>query len=158
MDDAGARRLLKLSGLVAVVFGVLGILRGVLDVRGRPVDRATRDAAQRELGVPRAWLASVDSEFRFYAAWYAGSGGAALYLARRRDLAPPAVAAIGATWVTAGLGRLLSSRAWGRPHDVYVVLTGVELVVGGILLGKALPRWRDATEPGHARSAAGRAS
>jgi hypothetical protein len=149
VDDSSVRRLLNLSGIVAVVFGMLGIYRGVLDVRGRPVDGATLDVERDELAVPRTWVASVDSEFRFYAAWYAGSGLAALYLAQRRDLAPSAVGAIGATWVTAALGRLRSSRAWGRPHGVYVALTGVELIVGGILLGKALPRAPTATGLGH---------
>jgi hypothetical protein len=74
VDDSSVRRLLNLSGIVAVVFGMLGIYRGVLDVRGRPVDGATLDVERDELAVPRTWVASVDSEFRFYAAWYAGSG------------------------------------------------------------------------------------
>lgn len=142
MNDPSVRGLLRLSGIVAMVFGTVGVTRGILDVRTRHGATATDELTDGGLTVPRSWLASVDSEFRFYAAWYAASGAAAMHVAGRPQLAPSAVGAVGTIWVTAGLGRLLSTRVWGRPHALYRALTGVELLVGSVLLARAVPRLR----------------
>lgn len=111
-------------GVVAVVFGLQGVVQGADEVlggggRGRgPTDD------------------SVESEFRFYAAWYAVAGVLALWASRRvgtdesrfvvRLLAGGA--ALGAT------GRVIALATIGWPHRLYVALLVVEYAIAVGLL------------------------
>lgn len=139
MDEASIKRVLLVTGSAATVFGALGVVRGIDDVRGR-------SRQHRRPGDDR-WLANVDSEFRFFAAWYAAVGTqtvrAGLPAAPgRRD-----VRWVGAAWLASAIGRALSIRSRGRPHVLYLVLMGVEVGIGVLLCGRTRCRtieWRSA--------------
>ncbi|MBW3657957.1 MAG: DUF4345 domain-containing protein [Actinobacteria bacterium] len=121
--DERIRRLVFVTGAVATVLGALGVVRGIDDVRGRPGESRPEDAP---------WLASVDSEFRFFAAWYATVGA---WSVREAATADPGrdVRWVGAAWLASATGRALSIRSHGRPHGLYLVLMGVELGLGMLL-------------------------
>lgn len=110
-----------LAGLggVAILAGSHDVLRGALGVRGTrttPVDP------------------SLDSELRFFAAWYVVAGALMVRAARAPEREGSAVRLISAGWFVAALGRLLSLRSAGRPHELYVALTAAELVIAGGLV------------------------
>jgi hypothetical protein len=108
---------LSIIGAVATSFGALGVLRGAAGVhRGG-------DAS-----------ANVDSELRFFAAWYAVLGGLVLRAARRPETEATAVRACGAGFLLAAVGRLLSIRAVGPPSKVFKVLLGFELAVPAVIV------------------------
>jgi peptidoglycan/LPS O-acetylase OafA/YrhL len=104
-----ARRLDLTMGAVAVAAGASGLARGAAEVFG------SRDAST-----------NVDSEYRFYAAWYLVAGVLAL-------TRPPedrrGQAAFAAGFGTAALGRILSIRSRGWPHPFQRFLLAVEVVL-----------------------------
>ena len=77
---------------------------------------------------------SVDSELRFYAAWYAGVGLVLLWSALNLDSATKVVRTVCAVLLLGALGRVLSMIAVGRPHGVYLVLLGIEVVLPVVIL------------------------
>ena len=76
----------------------------------------------------------VDSELRFYAAWYVGVGLLMLWTAPRVESATLAVRAVCGVLLLAAAGRIISVMQVGRPPDVYLWLLGVELAVPLVLL------------------------
>ena len=114
------RRLLALSGLVALAAGGYQAARGLEATPGR------RAAGDR-------WLTDVDSELRFYATWYAATGALALHLARRGP-SVGASRAMGAAWLAAGIARTHGAYQVGRPSPLYQALGASELVLGSMLL------------------------
>ncbi|HEX2038507.1 MAG TPA: DUF4345 domain-containing protein [Acidimicrobiales bacterium] len=118
-----SRRLLQaylfVLGTVATVFGLQGVLAGVRGVRDstRGVDFGERGAR------------NVDSELRFFAAWYALAGALLLRAAPRPEAATATVRGTSVALWLAAFGRVLSLRAAGRPHRTYVVLLGIEIVI-----------------------------
>lgn len=127
MDEASIKRVLVVTGTVATVFGTLGLVRGVDEVRGRPEQQRRPTADQ--------WLANVDSEFRFFAAWYAAVGTQTVRAAVTRGPGRGDVRWIGAAWLASATGRALSIRSRGRPHALYLVLMGVEICLGVLSCG-----------------------
>jgi hypothetical protein len=103
--------LVVLAG-VAISFGALTVLSGGSTIPGEETVRP-----------------SVDSELRFFAAWYVGAGVFLLGLARRPEHEGRAIRGVCAILVLAAIGRLLSMAAVGRPHAVFLALTVVELVI-----------------------------
>jgi hypothetical protein len=118
MSGVRTSTLLRASGAVAVVMGLHGVLTGT-----RGVARGPRD-------VPFPGRANVDSEFRFFAAWYAVTGALSLRAAEAPDGDDVTTRAIGAGWLLAALGRLRAMRASGRPHPLFLLLLAAELVLG----------------------------
>ena len=102
---------------MAVTFGLQGVLQGGRGVRG---------AARVD--------PNVDSELRFFAAWYALAGVLVLRAARGPEAATATVRGVGAALWLAAFGRVLSWRREGRPHRVFVTLLGVELAVPVVLV------------------------
>ena len=119
-----------LSG-AAVIRGVLVPLAAVATGTGALV--ALRGTAAIPGGAPT--VASNDSVLRFYAVWWAAQGPATLRLARAPRLDPTEVRAVCATTFLGGLARLAATRASGRPHPLFVVVTGVELLTPLAVLG-----------------------
>ena len=117
-------RLLRSAGWVAVVAGVQGVLGGTPKVIGAGHDGAGPNS-------------SVDSEFRFYAAWYVVGGVQMLRLARHNERDVRDVDVIAAGWLLAALGRVASARSLGRPQPLYVALTAAEFALPPILVGLA---------------------
>lgn len=78
--------------------------------------------------------ADVDSEFRFYAVWYAVLGVLVLRAARRPESEGVVVQACGAGFLAAACTRLLSWQATGRPHGFLRFLTVVEFVIPAVIV------------------------
>ena len=77
----------------------------------------------------RAIDPSVDSEIRFYAAWYAVAGALMHAAARNPDLDRSLRPAFELGWALAAVSRLISTKAVGRPHPLFVGLAVAEAAV-----------------------------
>ena len=105
--------------------GLVGVATGVGGVLGHDRTRA----------VPGPGTANVDSEFRFFSAWYAAMGAVAINTAKvSPDTRRPTVAVLGAGWLLAASGRALASVRSGSPHPLFRVLGGVEAALGTAFL------------------------
>jgi Domain of unknown function (DUF4345) len=71
--------------------------------------------------------AAVESELRFYAAFYVAYGLAVLRVAPRADTDTHAVRALAGALLVAGLSRALGWLAVGRPHTLQRGLLVIEL-------------------------------
>jgi hypothetical protein len=115
LPDSGSRSalrsLLYLGGGVATVAGLDTVIRGA---RSLP--------AQKLLANP-----SVESELRFYAAFYVAYGLAVLRVAPRADRDTTGVRAVAGALFLAGLARAVGWRVVGRPHRVQRALLVIEL-------------------------------
>ena len=109
--------LLRLLALIPITAGLASVLLGSAVVPGA--------------GDPGA---SVESELRFYGAWWVGAGVFLWWLApqvgrRRRELRVFAgLLALGAT------GRLIGLAVDGEPHWQFLALMGIEYAVSAALL------------------------
>ena len=113
--------LLGAMGVVAAAAGADGVLRGASGVR----------AAGRV-------SADVDSEFRFFAAWYAAFGVLLLDAARGREGTERTVRIASGGLLAGAIGRVLSIRRFGRPSVLYRILMAIEIVLPVLVLA-----WRD---------------
>lgn len=117
-----ADHLLEVIGGIATLAGARGVVVGAAEAPGHA-----------------AVSANVDSEYRFYAAWYLVFGLTLLRAARRGsfDRARAQECAIG--FGVAAAGRLLSARRLGPPSRGQQVLLAIEVVIV-MWLGAALRR------------------
>jgi hypothetical protein len=99
-----------LGGAVATAAGLHTVIAGA------------RSVPRQELANP-----SVESELRFYAAFYVAYGFAVLRAAPRADRDSATVRALAAALLLAGLGRAAGWLAVGRPDRLQVVLLAIEL-------------------------------
>ena len=116
MAERAFQWFLTLLGLVGLIAGGVTVLTGAALIAGG----ATASA-------------SVDSELRFYAAWYAAAGGAVLHAARRPVDRRGVLVAVCAALLLAATGRAISLLTVGTPHRLYVVLMVVELVLPAVV-------------------------
>ena len=123
-------------GLVATVAGASGVLRGPAEVRG-----AT------------AISAPVDSEYRFYAAWYAVFGVLLGRAAREPEGEALLVRAAAAGLLAAAAGRVVSIRKLGSPNRSQQALLALEVAIPTVLVP-----WHAAVVRAHDRAAAGSGS
>lgn len=84
-------------------------------------------AGARSLPRQAAANPSIESELRFYAAFYVAYGLAALRVAPRADRDPAAVRALAGALFLAGLARAGAWRTVGKPHKLQLGLLAVEL-------------------------------
>ena len=98
------------AGLTTVLFGVDSIL-GAEDVSG-----------------------TVDSEMRFYAVWYVGTGLVLLRAVPRLEYERPTISFVALLFFVAGCARVLSWIVEGKPHTAAVVLMVIELALPFIIL------------------------
>ena len=110
-----------------VVIAVMGA--GILVVGLDAVIRGA-DAIPGTASAP----ARIDSEVRFFAAWYAVAGALLLVAARRTELMRVVVIAVGAGFGLAACGRALSWATVGRPESLQVVLMYVEFGIALVLI------------------------
>jgi hypothetical protein len=111
------KALFYVAGTVATVAGLDTVIRGVRSVpRQRP-------------GNP-----SIESELRFYAAFYTAYGLAVLGVAPRADRDTSAVRALSGALFVAGLARAGGWIAAGRPHPLQRFLLGIELVAPPLIV------------------------
>jgi hypothetical protein len=117
MTQRGLQIVLTILGLIALVFGVVGVITGgagVLD--GGHVS------------------ANVDSELRFFAAWYAGAGVLLLWVRRRVETETTVIRGVCAVLLLAAVGRVVSIIAVGTPHLAFLFLMAVEFAVPVIVI------------------------
>ena len=102
---------------MAVVEGARGVLQGTDQViaGGRP-------------------SANVDSEYRFYSAWYCVLGIVLLRAGRRPEAATTTVRATGAGFLMAACGRVLPMRCRGQPHPTQKILMGLEFGIPAVIV------------------------
>ena len=106
-----------LGGGVATTAGLYTVLAGA------------KSLPSQELGNP-----SVESELRFYAAFYVAYGLVALRVAPRADRDTMAVRALAGALFLAGLARAGGWRAVGRPHGVQRALLVIELAAPPLIV------------------------
>jgi uncharacterized protein DUF4345 len=73
--------------------------------------------------------ANVESELRFYSAFWAGFGVLALHAARRPEREAALLKGLALFLFLAGVARVLAWLASARPDDPYLVLLGLELTL-----------------------------
>ena len=120
------RATLRVAGTVAIGAAVSQMATGVRGVRGFDWRVATDH-------LPAVSLASLDSELRFYAAWYAVAGVLMHRAANDEALDRALRPLIAAGWGTAALSRVLSARRIGRPDRLFLALGGAELALAAVL-------------------------
>jgi hypothetical protein len=116
-SDRGLRAVLTAIGGVATVAGARAVVQGAAEAPGGG-----------------RFSAEVDSEYRFYGAWYHVFGLLMLRAARRPHGDATMVRACAFGFLVAASGRALSMRSRGRPHPSQVALMAVELAVPAVLL------------------------
>ena len=104
-------------GAVATIEGLRGVLQGAHQVIGGGLVSA-----------------NVDSEYRFYSAWYAAMGVLLLHAARHPEREGPVVRAAAGGFLAAASGRALSARVSGPPHPTQRALMMVEFALPAILI------------------------
>jgi hypothetical protein len=117
MTRQGLQVVLRILGLVAFVLGTLTVVIGGASVVGGGDVTPT-----------------IDSELRFYAAWYAAAGVVLLRAAPRVESAGPTIRAFCAVLFVCGLARLLSVITGGTPHPVALVLMVLEFVIPALVV------------------------
>jgi hypothetical protein len=110
LDRRALRAVFCVGGAVATVAGLHTAAAGAKSIAGQSMANA-----------------SVESELRFYAAFYVAYGLAALRLAPRADRDSAAVRALAGTVFLAGLARASGWLAVGKPHPVQRGLLVIEL-------------------------------
>jgi hypothetical protein len=112
------RGLLYLGGAVATAAGLDTVIRGARSIPGRQPANA-----------------AVESELRYYGAFYAAYGLAVLRVAPRADRDPAAVRAVAGALMLAGLSRAGGWLAAGPPHPVQRALLAIELAAPPVMVG-----------------------
>ncbi len=117
MSRNALRALIYVGGMVATTAGLDTVIRGA-----------------RSLPRQKVANASVESELRFYAAFYTAYGLAALRVAPNADRDATAVRALSGTLFLAGLARAGGWLAVGRPHGLQRTLLVVELAAPPVIV------------------------
>jgi hypothetical protein len=113
----GLQATLTILGVTAVTFGALTVLTGAAGVvAGGPVS------------------ASVDSEMRFYAAWYLAAGVLLLRTVARVESEGATIRAICAVLFLAACARVVSLLAVGAPHPIFLVLMAIEFAIPAVVV------------------------
>jgi hypothetical protein len=110
MSGRGLRAAVGAAGAIATLAGLDTVVRGARSVAGDP----------------RAG-AALESELRFYSAFYVAYGIALLRVAPGADRDPGAVRALAAALFGAGLARAAAWRQTGAPHPAQRALLALEL-------------------------------
>jgi hypothetical protein len=129
------RAVLSLIGVVATFEGARGVVQGASQV----VDGGRVSA-------------NVDSEYRFYAAWYHVLGLLLLSAARRPEAEARIIRACAGGFLLAACGRVLSMRAVGPPHRLQKVLMALEFVIPAVIVPWQAQVARELTTDGQDRS------
>ena len=112
MSRRGLQVVLGILGAVAFVFGGLALFTGVSFISGGETASA-----------------SVDSELRFYAAWYAAAGVGLLLAVPRVESATTTIRVLFSFLFVAACGRAISIVVVGAPHRTFVILMIIEFAL-----------------------------
>lgn len=122
---------LVVLGCVAMIFGALGVVAGAAGIPGGA-----------------AAAPNVDSELRFYAAWYVAAGAMLLRVAARPRAETITLRIVCGALVLGAFGRVLSLLTVGRPATVFVVLMAVEFAIAAVVLAWHTAAARRVAHPG----------
>jgi hypothetical protein len=129
----GLRAIFYAGGTVATTAGLYTVLAGAKSLPGQGLANL-----------------SVESELRFYAAFYVAYGLAALRIAPRADRDTAAVRALAGALFLGGLARAGGWRFTGRPHRLQRALMVVELAAPPLIVvwqtrlaARSATRYRD---------------
>jgi hypothetical protein len=114
------RALLGVAGLVPIAAGVHTLLAG-----GRSIPPWRRANPM------------IESELRYYSAFYVAYGATALGAAAREEIDPATVKGLAAAMFLGGLGRVGAWLAAGRPHPLQRALLALELAVPPLLVSES---------------------
>jgi hypothetical protein len=89
----------------------------------------------------------LESELRFYSAFYVAYGLLVVRTARRTQLDPAAVRALAGTLFLAGLGRAGAWLTVGRPHPFQQALLAIELAAPPLVVAEQARLRRRAGSP-----------
>ena len=106
------RAILTLIGLTATLTGIFAVLTG----------------SSGQVGGTQA-APSVESELRFFAAFWIAYGAAALYVAPRAVREIHAVRALALFLFLGGIARVIAWIADGRPNTLFIVLLAFEVLL-----------------------------
>jgi hypothetical protein len=120
MTNRHSALVLRVIGATATAVAIHDLLRGVARVRRGPNPDLNRPA-------------DIDSELRFGSAWYLTAGALMMHAARTPASEKTTIRFVSTGWLVAGVGRVLSIRAHGRPHLLYLVLMVAEFMIAGLL-------------------------
>jgi uncharacterized membrane protein YgdD (TMEM256/DUF423 family) len=109
-NRSALRAVFRVGGAVATVSGLHSVAAGAKSIAGQDMANA-----------------SVESELRFYAAFYVAYGLAVLRVAPRADRDTAAVRALAGALFLAGLARASGWLAAGKPHPLQRGLLVIEL-------------------------------
>lgn len=115
--ESGLRFFVRLLGVVAMLAGASTLILGADSIAG------VSDVSP-----------SVDSEMRFYAAWYVGAGFLLVVRAGSIEGRTAVIQGVSAIFFIAGCARALSWATVGRPHAVAIVLMIIELLLPAVLI------------------------
>lgn len=113
----GLQLFVLLLGSVAILTGLATVVIGVDSIVG----------AEEVSG-------TIDSEMRFYAAWYLGAGIVLLRSVGKVESARTEIRGIAALFFVAGCSRILSWLMVGEPHAVARVLLVIELALPFVIV------------------------
>ena len=85
-------------------------------------------------GVAGAVPANIDSEFRFFGAWYAIAGVFVLRAIQRDELTPWLIRGVAATLFAAASARVLGWATVGRPTSFQLLLLAIEYTLAVVLV------------------------
>jgi hypothetical protein len=127
------RILLLILGLAAIVIGLSIVLLGPF---------ATAWASEHLFNALAGWRApldgrwppTMDSEIRFYAAFWAAYGIVTIAVARDLARFGHWVPGLALVFFAGGIARAISLTAVGAPHPLFIVLMAIELVLPPILI------------------------
>jgi hypothetical protein len=129
MTRRGLQLFLTALGTIALAMGVIGVVTGGAGVlHGGHVS------------------ANVDSEIRFFAAWYAGAGALLLRVRHRVETETTLIRGVCAVLLLAAVGRVLSIIAVGMPNAAFLGLMAVEFAIPAVIvpwqaaIARQLPR------------------
>jgi hypothetical protein len=117
MTRRGLQIVLRILGAVAFILGSLTVVIGGDSVVGGGDVSPT-----------------IDSELRFYAAWYAAAGVVLLRTAPRVESAGPTIRFFCVVLFICGIARLLSLITVGTPHPIALVLMILEFVIPALII------------------------
>ena len=117
MSASALRAGFYVGGAVATTAGLHTVITGARSVPGKPSANAL-----------------MESELRFYAAFYAAYGLAVLRTAPRAEEDTAAVRSLAGALFLAGLARAGGWRANGRPHPGQIALLALELALPPLAL------------------------
>jgi hypothetical protein len=127
------RILLAILGISAILIALSILLLGA-GITAHGAEAAYNALVGNHYPLTGAWPATMDSELRFYAAFWGTYGVLLLAAARDLDKWMKHVPLLAAVFFAGGVGRALSLATVGAPHPAFTLLMAIELILPPVLV------------------------